>query len=74
MGPSLGKLLIVAGLVLLALGVTLLFSDRLPLGRLGRLPGDLVYKRGTFTAYFPFATSILISLLLTLLLWFINRK
>lgn len=67
-------MLIFAGGVLIVVGVLLLFSDRLPLGRLGRLPGDIVWKRGSFTAYFPLATSILLSLLLTLLLWFFYRK
>jgi hypothetical protein len=74
MSPNLGKLLIAAGVVLIAVGMVLHFSGRLPLGRLGRLPGDIVWKHGNFTAYFPLATSILLSLLLTLILWFFNRK
>jgi len=72
--PAIGKLLIAAGVMLIVVGILLLFSDRLPLSRLGRLPGDIVYKRGNFTAYFPLATSILLSLLLTLILWFFNRR
>ena len=60
------KFLIVAGLVLVGLGVALLAG--LPLGR---LPGDVTVQRGSFTFYFPLATCIVVSLVLTLLftLW-----
>jgi hypothetical protein len=44
-----------------------------PFGR-GMIVADIVYKRGNFTAYFPLGTSIILSLLLTLILWFLNRK
>lgn len=71
MGNPLGRLMIIAGVALIIGGLLVSFGDRLPLGR---LPGDIVWKRGNFTAYFPLATSILLSLLLTLLLWFFNRK
>jgi hypothetical protein len=63
-----GKLLIVVGLVIAALGV--LVSMGLPVGR---LPGDFVVRRGSFTFYFPLATSILISLALTLLFAWLRR-
>lgn len=63
-------MLIIAGLVLIAAGVLWFFAERLGLGR---LPGDIVIERENFRLYLPIATSILISLLLTLVLWFINR-
>ena len=71
--PELGKVLIILGAVLLLVGLALTFSDRLPI-RVGRLPGDVVYRRGNFTFYFPLVTSILVSLLLTLLFWLFGRR
>ena len=59
----LGRLLIVAGLVLAALGVLLSLGGKIP--GLGRLPGDIVIGRGTFRLYIPLATSILLSLIVT---------
>ncbi len=72
--PQFGKLLILAGVILLVVGFALTFSDRISFLRLGRLPGDLVYRRGNFTFYFPLVTSILLSLLLTVLLWLFGRR
>jgi hypothetical protein len=63
---SLGKILILFGLVLAAIGVFFLFMPKIPW--LGRLPGDIVFRRGNFTIYFPWVTCLLISILLTLLL------
>jgi hypothetical protein len=63
-----GKLLIVVGLAIAALGV--LISMGLPFGR---LPGDFVVRRGSFTFYFPLATSVVISLVLTLLVTWLRR-
>jgi hypothetical protein len=66
-----GKFLIVAGLVLIAVGIFLMFSGRI--GWFGRLPGDIVIKRDNFTIYFPLATSILISIILSILIWLFRR-
>jgi hypothetical protein len=63
-----GKVLIVAGLLIAAIGV--LVSMGFPLGR---LPGDVSYRRGNFGFYFPLTTSILLSILLTVLLFFLRR-
>jgi len=68
---DLGGVLILLGVVLLVLG--LLFSFGGKLFGLGRLPGDIVVRRGNFTLYFPLATSILLSLLLTLALRILRR-
>jgi len=66
-----GRALIVAGGILLALGVLIILGGRVPW--LGRLPGDFVLRKGSFTFYFPLATSVLLSLLLTLLLALFRR-
>lgn len=68
---SLGKTLIVLGLVIALIGVVLNFAGRIPW--LGRLPGDIYVKRENFTFYFPLATSILISIILSFILWLFRR-
>jgi hypothetical protein len=67
---DLGKALIVIGVVVAIVGGLLLLGGRIGLGR---LPGDIVFKKGSFTFYFPLVTSILLSLLLTLILWIFRR-
>ena len=67
-----GRLLIILGLMIAAVGVILIFAGRLPW--LGRLPGDIYIQRGHWTFYFPLATSLLLSLALTLLIWLIGRR
>ncbi len=62
----LGKMLIVMGLVIVGIGFLLTFSGKIPW--LGRLPGDIFIRRGNFSFYFPLATSIILSIILTLLL------
>jgi hypothetical protein len=62
---ELGRPLIVAGAVLLLLGLFLTFGPRIP--GLGRLPGDIVWRRGNTTVYFPIVTCIVLSLVLSLL-------
>ncbi len=69
---GLGKLLIVLGMLLLLAGavLTLIGRTNLPLGR---LPGDIVYRGKNTTFYFPLATSLLLSVLLSLLLYALGR-
>lgn len=67
-----GKLLIVFGLLIVAVGVVLVLAGRMPW--VGRLPGDISIQRGHWTFYFPLATSIVVSLVLTLLFWLIGRR
>ncbi len=69
---SLGRLLLVVGLVLAAVGVVIIVAGRLPF--LGRLPGDIVIERDNWRFSFPIVTSILLSLLLTLLLNLFVRR
>jgi hypothetical protein len=66
-----GRMLVVLGAVLLVVGLILTFAGRVP--GIGRLPGDIVYRKGNFTSYFPIVTSILLSLVLTLLLSLFRR-
>lgn len=68
---GLGRMLIFMGLLLAAFGLLILVVGKVP--GLGRLPGDIVIKREGFVFYFPLATSLLISLLLTLLFWLLRR-
>lgn len=63
--PLIGKMLIVAGLILAAIGILFLFADKIPY--LGRLPGDIYIKRDRFSFYFPITTSIIISIILTII-------
>ncbi|WP_340696009.1 DUF2905 domain-containing protein [Hydrogenobacter thermophilus] len=68
-----GKLIALMGALLLVVGLFMMFFEKLPFG-LGKLPGDIVIKRDNFTFYFPLATSILLSLILTLILNLLFRK
>ncbi|MCU0581096.1 MAG: DUF2905 domain-containing protein [Syntrophales bacterium] len=70
--PQLGKFLILVGIVITVLGLVLLVSGKTPW--LGRLPGDFYFKGKHVSFYFPLATSLLISLILTLIFWLIGRK
>ena len=63
-----GKILVVVGLVITGIGLLVMLG--VPVGR---LPGDVTFKRGNFTFYFPLATSIVASILLTLLLSLLRR-
>jgi ABC-type Na+ efflux pump permease subunit len=67
-----GKLLIVLGGILLVAGVVLVLLGRTNLP-IGRLPGDILYRGKNTTFYFPLATSIVLSVLLTLILYVIGR-
>jgi len=69
---ELGKLLLVVGGLIVLIGAVLLFAGRLNLP-LGRLPGDFVYRGKNTTFYFPLATSIILSIVLTLVFWLIGR-
>jgi hypothetical protein len=64
----LGKLLVIVGLIIAGIG--LLVMAGVPIGR---LPGDITWRRGNFTFYFPLVTSIIISIVLTLVLALLRR-
>jgi hypothetical protein len=64
--PEMGRLLLVVGILIALVGLVFMIGARIPF--LGRLPGDISFSRGNTHVYFPLATSIVLSLLLTLLL------
>ena len=68
---GLGKPLIILGLLLVAAGLIISFAPRIPW--LGRLPGDICIKKENFSFYFPLATCILLSAVLSFILWLFRR-
>lgn len=72
--PDIGRTLVVLGIVLVVVGwlVMLLSRTGVPFG-LGRLPGDLLIKRDSFTVYLPITSSIVVSLVLSGILWLLRR-
>jgi len=69
---SLGRMLILLGVILALVGGLLLLTGKIPF--LGRLPGDIVIRREHWSLYFPLTTSIVISILLTLLFSLFSRR
>ncbi len=69
---DMGRLLMTVGIVIAIIGAVFYFGGRFT--RLGRLPGDISIRRGNFTFYFPLATSVIISLLLSAILWLVRRR
>lgn len=63
--PSLGKMLIIVGIVFIVMGFAFLFGDKIPF--LGKLPGDISIQKERFSFYFPITTSIIISIILSIL-------
>ena len=75
-GPlgSLGRVLLGVGALLAAVGLLLIVAERFPGLRIGRLPGDIAVERERWRFYFPLGTSIVISVVLSLLLWLFGRR
>jgi hypothetical protein len=69
---EIGKLLIVVGFICIGVGILCLLLPKLPW--LGKLPGDILIKKENFTFYFPLATSIVLSVLLTIIMMFLTRR
>jgi len=69
----LGRMLIALGLLVAALGALISLGERLPF-RIGRLPGDIIIRGKHSVFYFPLVTCLLISVILSLVLWIINRR
>jgi len=70
--PELGKAIIIFGVILVGLGLVLTFFNRIPF--LGKLPGDIYIQKKNFTFYFPLATSLLVSIILSLFFWLWPRR
>jgi len=68
---SLGKVLIIIGLVIAGIGILLLLSPKVPW--IGKLPGDILIKKDNFRFYFPLATCIIVSIVLTLLFYLFRK-
>jgi hypothetical protein len=68
---DLGKSLIILGCIIAAAGVLLMLSGKLPW--LGRLPGDINVKKENFSVFFPITTCILVSLIISFILWLIRK-
>ena len=69
---DLGRFLVVVGMLIIAVGLVLIVMGRVPW--IGRLPGDISIQRGNWSFYFPLTTSILISVVLSLVLYLIGRR
>lgn len=69
---TLGKYLVLAGIFIVLLGFLIMLAGKFP--GIGRLPGDVYVKRENFTLYFPLATTLILSLLLTVLLNIFSRR
>ncbi len=70
--PQFGKLFLIIGLVVAVTGLLMILGGKILW--IGKLPGDFFFKGEKFTFYFPLTSSILVSVVLTLILWLINRK
>jgi len=70
---SIGRLLITIGLIVLILGVIVSLGEKLPL-RLGRLPGDIVIRGKNSVYYFPLVTCLLLSVVLSFIMWLFGRR
>ncbi len=69
---SIGRLLVVSGIILIVIGVIFLFGDKIPW--LGKLPGDITIKRENFTLHIPIVTMLILSILLTVILNLFSRR
>jgi hypothetical protein len=69
---AIGKTLIIFGIILVALGISLICLQKIPF--LGKLPGDIYIQKKNLTVYFPLTTSILISIIISLIFWLWSRR
>ena len=67
-----GKIIFFTGLLIVFIGVILMLSGKI--SWIGRLPGDILINKKNFTFYFPLATSIILSVILSLILYLLNRR
>lgn len=69
---GIGRVLLMVGIAIAGIGLVLIFAGKIPW--IGRLPGDFFWRGKNVSFYFPLTTSIIISLILTFILWFVNRR
>jgi hypothetical protein len=75
MGQLIGKFLIAGGIVAVAAGILFFYSEKFSfLKNFGKLPGDIHFKKGNFSFYFPITTSILLSIVLSIILRAMSRQ
>jgi len=65
-----GKILVMLGFIIVGVGILFMYSDKIPF--VGRLPGDISIKKENFQVYVPITTSIIISIVLSLIIWVIS--
>ncbi len=71
---ELGKLLVFAAIFIVVVGLAFILAGKHLIAWLGYLPGDLTFRKGNMTFYFPLATSLLVSVILSFIIWIINRR
>ncbi|MBU6391082.1 MAG: DUF2905 family protein [Planctomycetes bacterium] len=69
---SFGKILIYIGIIMIVVGGLFMLGGKIPF--IGRLPGDIAIQKKNFSFYFPITTSIVISIILSLIMWLLSRK
>lgn len=69
---SFGKILIYIGIIMIVVGGLFMLGGKIPF--VGRLPGDIAIQKKNFSFYFPITTSIVISIILSLIMWLLSRK
>ncbi len=69
---GLGKIIFIAGIIIAIIGLIIMFFNKIPF--IGKMPGDIINKKENFTFYFPIVTSILLSIILSLIFYFLRRK
>jgi ribose/xylose/arabinose/galactoside ABC-type transport system permease subunit len=72
MAGNIGKIIIFIGLLLIVIGFVCMVGNKLPL--IGKLPGDIAVERKNYSFYFPVTTCIIISIILSFILWFFNKR
>lgn len=69
---GMGRTLIITGIIIMAAGLLISFAPKLPQW-LGKLPGDITFRRGNFSFYFPLATCLLLSAILSFIIWLLRK-
>ena len=72
MAGDIGKIIIFIGLLLVVIGFVWMVGNKLPF--IGKLPGDIAIERKNYSFYFPVTTCIIISIILSFVLWFFNKR